>query len=354
MIAVKLFLEKIGNMFIPRKVRPYIRSYLLKAGITKVPYQKFGLMFCVIFILTLILYVFFYINYLNNPVLNFLSYRIKLNAFMLLLITFVFWFIVQSILSLLFIVFIKFYYDIKIYNRTKKIEEVLPSFLQAVNVNLKAGMTFDKALWNAVESEFSVLEKEIEIVAKKEMTGEDITNALKELVDKYNSQLLKESMSLLILGIEEGGDITDIIEKLVNNVKEINFLKREVVAQVTNYIIFITIIATIISPLLFAFSFNLLIIIKSIASKITTTSVGASTIALPLFIEEIPFKPQNFITFSRLSISAISVASSFIIVNLLKGNIKAGIKYMPIFVFVSLLVYEISIKLLPNLFKGIF
>lgn len=347
MISFRILLEKTGNTFLPKRARPYIRSYLLKAGITKVPYGKFGMLFVLAFFITLLLYFIFSIVFLQGSIIQISSYKFKQNPMTLLIVTFIFWFVSLTLLSFLMILFAKFYYDVKIYKRTKKIEEVLPNFLQSVNANLKAGMTLDKALWNSVEAEFSILEKEIEIVAKKEMTGEDITNALKELVNKYDSQILKESIHLLIVGIEEGSNITDVIDELIKNVKETAYLRKEAVAQVTNYIIFITIIATIISPLLFAFSFNLLVILKGIASKISSSS---SLGTLSLFSKEVNFMPENFILFSRLSIAAISIASSFILVNMIRGSIKGGLKYVFIFLIVSFIVYEVSLKLLTSLF----
>jgi pilus assembly protein TadC len=60
-----------------------------------------------------------------------------------------------------------FYFDYKIYQRTKEIEEVLPEFLQLTSANISAGMTIDRALWFAVRPKFGVLAKEIEEVAKK-------------------------------------------------------------------------------------------------------------------------------------------------------------------------------------------
>ncbi|MBI3027379.1 type II secretion system F family protein [Candidatus Woesearchaeota archaeon] len=353
MKRIKVFLENIGDRLIPKRLRPNLRNYLLKAGEKRTPYMEFGILFCLTFLAAFIAYLIFYFKFLNKPVINVIYYRFKLNLFVFLIITIIFLVLVEIIMSLLAVVLIKFYFDFRIYKRTRKIEEVLPDFLQSVSVNLKAGMTFDKALWNAVESEFSVLEKEIEIVAKKEMAGEDITNALRELADKYNSPILKESINILIFGIEEGGDITDIVEELVKNVKETTFLRKEAIASITNYIIFIAIIATVISPLLFAFSFNLLVILKSIASKITAYGASVST-SLPFFIDDLSIDPDNFIIFSRLCIIAISVASTFILVNLVKGNYKDGLKYIPILVFASLLVYEISMRLLVVMFKAMF
>ena len=345
--------EKIGDTFMPARARPNIRQYLMKAGITKVPYRDFGMMFFLAFLITVFSFIFINISYLSEPVVSVLGFRFGTGSLFMLFFTFLYFTLVQLCLSVLFIYIAKFYFDLKIYQRTSKIEEVLPAFLQAVNTNLKAGMTFDKALWNAVEEDYSVLEKEIEIVAKKSMSGEDMTEALNELVSKYDSPILKEAISIIIAGIEQGGNITDIIEELVKNIEETTYMKRQAVASVTNYVIFIALIATVISPVLFAFSFNLLVILQSIGSKIAASS-SVSGGNLPLFIGEIHFSPGSFIAFSRFSIGAISVASTFILVSLVKGDIKAGIKYLPLFVVGSLLIYQIALKVLTYVFSAVF
>ena len=352
-MRIRIFLDLIGNMLVPKIARRHLRAYLLKAGITKIPYDKFGLLFFFVFIFNLLSYFTVYHFFLNKPIVGIFSYRLKLNFAVLMIITAAFIFLAQLILTLLSAVFCKFYFDVRIYKRTKKIEAVLPDFLESVNVNLKAGMTFDKALWNSVEEEFSVLEKEIEVVAKKEMSGEDIVNALSELKDKYNSPMLNESVNLIVVGIEEGADITDVIEELIKNVRETNFLRKEAVANVMNYIFFISLIATVISPILFAFSFNLLIILQSIGSKVSS-SVGATKITLPFLIGKLPFETNNFIIFSRLCIISISVASTFITINLMKGSLKDGVKYVPLFVIISLVIYQLSLQILSVLFKALF
>ena len=68
-------------------------------------------------------------------------------------------------------------------------------------------MTIDKALWYAVRPKFGVLANEIETVAKETMKGEDLKIALQKFADKYDSILLKRSISLLSEGIDAGGEI---------------------------------------------------------------------------------------------------------------------------------------------------
>ena len=56
-----IFLEEFGKAIIPERVRPRIRQYLLKAGITDVPYKTFGALFYISILLAITL--FFYYAY---------------------------------------------------------------------------------------------------------------------------------------------------------------------------------------------------------------------------------------------------------------------------------------------------
>jgi len=53
---VQSFLEQFGRFPIPRNIRPQLRKYLFKAGITKEPYVFFGGLFIFSIVASFILY----------------------------------------------------------------------------------------------------------------------------------------------------------------------------------------------------------------------------------------------------------------------------------------------------------
>jgi pilus assembly protein TadC len=329
------FFYTLGEAIIPKKIRTKIKKYLQRAGSYDVPYGVYGLGFIASFFLTATAYLIFILPALKtaNPVF------VGLFSFTALIIT-------QVILVIAIGILMWLYYEFVIFRRTVMIEEVLPDFLEAVSVNLRSGMSFDKSLWNSVEPEFGILEREIEIVAKKVMTGEDTEDALKEFADKYNSTLLQESMDMVIIGLRSGGNISDIIDKIVENVKSASYLKKELIASIMSYIIFITITAVIISPILFALSFNLMEIIQSLGEKLTTTSSSA----LPINIGYKTINPEDFVLFSKICVVIISAISGMIIADLREGSIKAGIKYILIFIPIAYFTYLGMLNLFTSLF----
>ena len=252
-------------------------------------------------------------------------------------------------LILITVVFFSFwtYYEFLIFKRTRMIENVLPDFLEDVSVNLRAGMSFDKSLWNSIRPEFGVLEKEIETVAKKVMAGQDTEQALKDFADKYDSTLLHESMDMIIIGLKSGGNIADIIDKIVKNVKDAHFLNQELIASVTSYVIFIAVVAVVISPVLFALSFNMMQIIQSLGEKLNS---GVSTGVVSINFGENKVKSEDFVLFSKLAVLIISGISSIIIADLREGSIKAGLKYVFLFLPISYIIYVVMLKAITALF----
>ena len=340
MLGKIIFLEEFGKAFVPKKATPYLREYLLKAGILKVPYKFFGALFYLTAIITGMIYI-----------LHVRPLLLQYSQLILLFGSAGIWFVVQMTLAALFIMIIYFYMDLKIYKRTKKMEEMLPDFLQIVSSNLRGGMSFENALWGAIKPRFSILANEMAEVSKKVMTGHEVSKALNELGQKYDSLMLKRSLDLIIGEFESGGDISDLIDRVVKNFKETRTLKDDISASAVSYTIFISAIVIFISPLLFSLSFHLLIVILSFVSKLSasTASIGS----LPITFSEVSIKPEDFKLFSIMAIFMISLFSSLIVSIVEKGNIKSGLKYIPIFMLSSLFLYFMFMKGLSLVFGSI-
>jgi Flp pilus assembly protein TadB len=340
-MAVKIiFLEEFGKAFVPERAIPYLRMFLLKAGIPNVPYKFFGALFYLTAIITAIVYLLFIYPFL-------LGY----SQAVLLIASMIAWFVIQISLAVIFILLVYFYVDLLIYKRTKKMEEMLPDFLQVVSSNLRGGMSFENALLSSIKPRFDILANEMAEVSKKVITGHDIGTALSELGHKYNSPILKRSIDLMISELKSGGQIADLIDRVVDNIKDIRVLKEEISASAVAYMIFISAIVIFIAPLLFALSFNLLIVILGFVTKLSTATSGATL--LPFNVGEASVDPDDFRFFSIMSLVIISFFSSLIVSIVEKGHIKSGLKYIPIFLFSSLALYFIFMKILTGVFSGI-
>jgi len=274
-----------------------------------------------------------------------------LDVFILFMI--VLWTVVFLALYLLTVLVVFLYLDIRMYNYVKEIEESLPDFLQLASSNISAGMTVDRALWYAIRPKFGILAVEMENVAKSTIVGEDLEKALVTLGQKYDSRMLKETINLLVEGIQSGGEIAMLLNKLSTNIKETQLMRKEIGASVTTYAIFIGAATVVAAPLLFALSTQLLMIIQKIfGSLVMDKSAGSGSFSLNLTGDSI-----NISDFKRFAILVLVISSFFsaaIISVIQKGSVKDGVKTIPIFIIISIILYYGASAMFSSLLGGLF
>lgn len=211
---------------------------------------------------------------------------------------------------------------------------MLADFLQLTSSNISAGMPIDKALWFAVRPKFGVLAKEIEEVAKATLTGEDLSKALKNFTEKYDSVILSRSINLLLEGMQGGGEIAELLNKIALNIQQVRIMKKQMAADVLTYVIFITFASVVIAPFLFALSTQLLDIVIDIMG--TVGSGGALSAFASSFSGETTIDPSDFRYFVLMMLVISSTISAMIIGIIQKGSAREGVKKIPYFVGVSL------------------
>lgn len=249
--------------------------------------------------------------------------------------------------------FLYFFLDMRMFNRKLQIEAVLPDFLQLTSANISAGMPLDKALFFAVRPQFGILAKEIEEVAKATVAGEDLTIALDKFANRYDSTMLRRSVNLMIEGIQAGGEMAELLNKIAINIQELRLMKREMAANVTTYVIFIGFATIIGAPLLFSLSTTLAQIIQTVVGNIdlgSASSSGGMSIAFNANAVDI----TDFKIFSVLALCITAFFSASIISIIRKGNIREGLKYIPIFIIVTISLYFLGLWVLGSLFSGMF
>lgn len=334
-------MEMFGKAFVPKSMRPTIREYLLKAGILSNPFPFFGTLFFISIILTSFLYLTVVYGWV-----------VELHPLLFFLGSFISFFIIAMVIIGAVMTIVFFYLDLLIYQRTSAIEAILPDYLQLVSTNVKSGMSFEKSLWFAIKPRFGILAAEMEMVLKRVMTGHDLGDALSEFANKYESPMLRRSMSLLVGEIESGGKISHIIDSLVANLKNNQKLKAEMAASVITYMIFIGAIVMFISPALFALSYHLLDFIDQFINKLAASpSATTSTLSIPFKKDMISV--DEFRQFSLVAVLTVSVFSSLIVSIIEKGNLRGAIKFIPIFVVGSMFCYFIFMIILNAVFGGI-
>ncbi len=248
---------------------------------------------------------------------------------------------------------IKYWASYILYNRVQEIELHLPDLLQLTAANVNAGMMLERALLYAVKPNFGILAVEMEKVAKSTLTGKSIDDALLEFVDRYDSDLLRRIVNMMLEGLRSGSRMGDLLNKVSINVQEMRIMKKEMGASVMTYVIFISVAAIGAAPVLLGLSHELMVIIKSILTDFIGGG-GMSSGSLQMNFDAESISVRNFEIFAYSNLFLTSLFSAMIVSTISKGNIKDGLKYVPIFIVVSITIFIISFKVMHLFFGSMF
>lgn len=337
--------ESVGKAFIFEKARPKLKKYLSKAGIPDVHYFLIGALFWISILPVAYTFIFYVwkiiIEKSQNPAIQFILAVFAWSAVHLA--------VLAGIALAAY-----FYLDLKIFNRTKKMEAVLPDFLRIVSENLKGGMPFEKSLWSAIKPEFGILGQEVRLAAKKVMTGTDVDTAIMEFTSKYDSPMLRRSFDLVLEGMKGGGKIAEVIDRVIETIEETKELKAEMAATNLSYVIFVIVIVVVVAPGLFTLSFQFLTILQSLGERISASGGAQAGASLPISFGSVSVEPAKFKDFSRNALMVISIFSGMILSLISKGSIKGGVRFIPMLFLGSQITYAVAMKIASSIFSGFF
>ncbi len=342
----KILLDEVGKAFVFKSIRPNLRSHFFRAGIPEVPYGMFGAIFWVTVFATASVYFTKLYPWL---------FSLGLNPIEFFFAVFLAWLFVHSIIvgGAIFTLYV--YLDFRIHSRAAEMESKLQDYLQFVSENLKGGMSFERALWSAVRPQFGVLADEMRLAAKKVMTGSDVEDALSEFTTKYPSPILQRSFQIIVEGTKGGAEIAEIIDRVVENLEELKELKGEIRATNLTYIIFIGFVVVVVAPLLFALSFQFLLILSSFSSRLDIAQGSGGVGLAPGFgLGKASLDVESFRLFSQAALMVTAIFSGFIISIIEQGNLRGSTRYIPPFVIISQVLYFMFTALGTSLFGGLF
>jgi len=252
------------------------------------------------------------------------------------------------------------------YQRSRKIEGVLPDALRIISANMRAGMTIENALWSAARPEFGPFRDELSRVAADTFGGMPIEDALLAMPERVDSRLLKRSITLMVGGLRLGGRMTDLLDRIAADISSRQSLQRQIETSTTTYSIFIVFSALVAAPMLFA--------VSAFYSEINETTLAGSTTGLqissassarisssgiPILLPSQSDK-ANQIGFEDIRLFSLGVIiitaffASLLIAQIKEGEMHRGLSYVPIFVAVAMAVFIASIIGLETVFAGMF
>ena len=273
--------------------------------------------------------------------------------------------------SSLFAHLIVFYFLLTIssYQRAQKIETLLPDALRIISSNIRAGMTLENAMWSAARPEFGPLKDEISKVSADTFGGKSVDEALLEMPKRVDSRILERAIKLIVEGIRLGGRMTDLLDRVAEDITSSQNLQRQIATSTTTYSIFILFAALVASPVLFSVSSFYAQLNEKTLASFSASSAGdlgkfssqAGGIAARVPAGLLQPKAQagfgiTFFDIRLFSIAVLVITSYFaaLIMSQIKdGDTRKGLAYVPVFIITSVSVYLICLFVLEGVFSGL-
>lgn len=244
------------------------------------------------------------------------------------------------------------YLTLAVEKRRNFVENVLPDALELMAANMRAGFIPSKALLLSARSEFGPLAEAIKKSGKEIMTGKSLADGLNEIPKHIKSDVLKRTINLINESSKSGGELVSLLEENAIDIRRKQAIKKETRANIIMYGIFIVFAGVLGAPVLYALSLYLITTLTSMgATNLANTEVMSK--GIPLFKGGVNVSPDFLFGFSIVSIIITTFFSGLIIGLIETGREKGGIKYVPVFMILALLVF-ISAHLVINTMFGSF
>ncbi len=333
--------EKVGRLLFTRTRIRALEKELNSAGIDTPADAFAGYVILNVFVLSLFIsLILMFFKPASEPIQNTISGIIQLPF---AAIWFVFFIVLLVVLYFLAFILLSAYVVTRVEDRRDKLEAVLPDFLILVSSNIKAGMTLDQAMWYAAKPEFGLLSDEVKSVIKGAFSGESLEDALDHLGKRFDSKVFTRTLLLMKQATATGGELTDILERTAEDVRDTIIMKKEISASLVMYEIFVLFAAVVGTPFLFAVAARLIEVFERISVQVPS-GVGAG-MGMPGFLTGVTFGQSvvitstEFIYFTIPIIFVTALISSFIISVIRTGSRIQGMKYFPFVLGLSYLVY---------------
>lgn len=338
---------EIGKSLLPEKILKLKFKEELESVYERINYDKLNyLVITNLFFLSII--ITFVVMIVAFPYLEsalFIGDYLKGGFFWSYTTTLAIWFVMNLLIyySALFYYFFK--QDSKLKKTEAEIEDDLPEFIDNLVSNLKGGVSLEKGLLQSVRKEQKELLKEITLINEKIMMGRSVQEALKEFRLRFNSAIINRTFFLIEEGIKGGGNLAAPLERISENLKRIYNLDEEIKSSASGFTVIISFITILIAPLLFGLAITLLGFIGNLFGLLAGSNTSFfSLVAIP----------EEFTTYLRVfsyaMIILITFFSSLIIAQLKNEKTYTAIKYLPIYIFISVMLYNIFSEALIGFF----
>ena len=216
--------------------------------------------------------------------------------------------------------------------RAKRVEGILPDFLLLIANNIRSGQTPFAAFRQSARPEFGVLSEEIKVAAARSLGTQSFEKALQQLSARFDSRLLKDTVSLFAQSLKSGSHLAKLLESSAMDLRKIQELRKEMVSSVRTYVLFVGFVALIATPLLLAISIQFLSILQGIQAS---QSVPADASQFSFLNPKIGITADAMQGLALVLLFGNSLLAGVFLGILNHGNAKHGVKYFPLLLIAS-------------------
>ncbi len=205
-------------------------------------------------------------------------------------------------------------------------EEKFLEFTRDLVETVRSGTPVGKGIMNLRKRNYGTLSKHIAKLANQLSVGITLTNALETFAEETNSKVIARAVSLISEAERAGGKIEIILDSVASSVNQVEKLKKERQAAVSNLITQGYMIFFVFIIIMLVMEFKILPLVSDLQQgeglSLNVHAVDSANFSMPLFVMLLV---QSF--FAGLVIGKIS-----------EGTIRAGIRHSFVLLTVTLLV----------------
>ncbi|MEK6821057.1 MAG: type II secretion system F family protein, partial [archaeon] len=239
------------------------------------------------------------------------------------------------------------YYAIE--SRRRKVEEILPDFLLLVAGNIRAGMTSFSAFKSSLRPEFGALTEEIRAVTTRSLGVGSFTTALTQISENIRSQSLSESVRFFIQANRSGGKVAQLLENTASDLRRTQDLKKELESSTRTYVIFVAFVMVIATPLLMAVSVAFVELVTQIQEQSAVGAGSGGGGGLGFLGGALSVSPEFLGGMALVLLVGNSVLAGLFMGMIGQSKPLLGLRYSPIMLVVSLLVFTFARGVLSGL-----
>jgi pilus assembly protein TadC len=248
-----------------------------------------------------------------------------------------------------FLYYLVLYFSIA--DRATAVEKILPDFLSLTVSNLRAGMSPFAAFVHAARPEFGVFHHEVMLATARTGAKASIVDALSDVADHFDSGVLRRTVALFAKGMRSGGQLVRLLNASADEVRRIQDLRSELASSTRTYSIFLGFIVILAMPFLLAVSTHFVATFVKIQKENVGLAAG-STAGIPTFSGQILISSDDMQLISLLTIFLTSLLVSALIGVVNRGKALYGVKYFPLILVASVLVYFLARGMVSGILAG--